>query len=392
MKKLLKNNKGIILITSYLVLASLLTLTAGLTTSSISELNYSRRFRDAAAAFWAAEAGANRFLSDTTMLDGVSPEADITIGSYTVHVEKDDSDAQARLVTATGTANGISRTIQMTFPSLPPDIFDNTVSTGGNFRSFGGSFSTSYLNVYDKTRLGGTYVNNAINLSTTFEDKLQSQDTANTTLKYPDANNNGTADEFSDFKAYNQELISNYPPEDVVYVTPNAGETVVIYPNKTFDGENLVGKKIIYVEGPNAGDGDVQLWFDATNWQDDQNVTIISTGTVTYVQPLQGVTNNSKLNAIAWDDYSQGSVITSRHDGTVYAHDDALFTEILSDSETTGNVIANDLLQFTEFLQTDKDFFYADPIIDGLVPPGFEGLIGGGGGGYATTPSLWKEI
>src|SRR3989338_2601244 len=227
--KKFKENKGVVLITSYLVLAGLLTLTAGLTTSSIGELNHARRFRDAAASFWAAEAGANRFLSDTTMLDGVSSETDLTIGSYSVHIIKDDSDPMTRVVTATGTANGITRTIQMEFPGQPPDVFDNTISTGGNFRSFGGSFRTSYLNVYDKARLGGAYINNAINLSSTFEDKLENQDTAGTTLTYPDANSNGTADEFTDFKQYNQDLIAEYPPEDVVYVTPGAGETVVIY-------------------------------------------------------------------------------------------------------------------------------------------------------------------
>lgn len=390
------NNKGMALITSYMVLVSLITLAGGLTISSISELNNARRHRDATAAFWAAEAGIQRFLTDTTLLDATG-QTDFSIGSFSVHLEKDDSDSTTRIVTATGTAGSIQRSIRVEFPSLPPDVFDNTISTGGNFRSWGGSIRTSTLNVHDKTRLGGVYDNDAWNLDSNFDDKLENQNTSSTTLTYPDADGNGTANQFNDFVEFNRDVVASYPPEDVVYITPNPGETVVIYPKNTWTGdgytnESLVNKKIIYIEGTTAGEGDVNILFDASNWADNQNLTVISTGTVTYVQPLQGVTDNSRLNVIAWDDYAQGSVLVSRHDGTIYAHDDAFFTDVLSSSQTTGNVIANDLIQFTEFLQTTKDFIYSDPVINGAVPPGFEGLVGNGGGGYSSTPSSWKEM
>ncbi len=408
----LKTQKGAALITAYFVITSLITLGTGFAMMSINELNNARRYRDSAEAFWTAEAGINQFVHDTTMLDDTGSDT-ITLGSHSATISKDDSDPQQRVVTAVSVVGGQTRTVQVSFPKNPPGIFSNTLSGGLNFHTIGASLRSSYLNIYGKMRFAGIYDDDAFNLVENFQDPAYSQPSGEVTLTYPDADGDGTAHEFDDFVAYNRALVDSYPEDETLHIIPETDEDVVyIYPNSTYKDEPIAGKKIVFVDDA-EGEGDVEIIFGA-GWQDHEDLTVITTGSVSYFQPLENAVNDSNLNVIAWDDYSQASLLVSYHNGVIFANDQAFFTEVLSESENTGVVIANGLrpndadnvcitpwncydpdesaIHFTEFLQTTKDFYYANPIEGSQVPFGFEGLISAGGSGYSSTPNSWKEL
>jgi len=382
------NNKGVALITAYFVLSTLITLSVGLAYSSINELSTANRYKDSTKSFWIAEAAINDFIADTNMLNSGQPnvgcEDDIcakeyTLDGYEIYLQKQDT-TSVRYVSALATVGGIQRQLQVEFPANPPDVFDNTISSGGNIALSG---ALSELEVYDKTRITGTFTKSGIGLTGWFEDKQEGVSNTLTTLKYPDANNNGTSDEFNDFVEFNRDIVSTYDPDEVIYIQSNSTQNIV--PNT-----QLAGTKIIYVEGTSAGAGDVNIIFNAT-WQADQNITVISTGTVNYIQPLT-VASNSRLNTVAWDDYYEPSILYSTHSGVTYAHDLATYREVFDYSISEGSVIGNNGMTANEVV-AHKEFNFEDPVdSDGNVPPGFEGLVGGSSGGYVSTPSSWKEI
>ncbi len=375
MKRL--NNHGAALIFGYFILSALLTLSAGYSLATVNELNNAKRHRDETVAFWAAEGGLNRFWQNTSLLNTTNPQT-ITVGGQSVTVTKSDTSTK-RIITATTTVNGSTRSLQMEFAASTPPIFANTMSTGGNIY-LGGLLAK--MDVYGKTRLTGTF-SKAWGTTAYFEDKVEGQSSASTTMTYPDANNNGTADEFNDFKAFNQALLSTYNSSEVIYVQTNSTTTITPSSANT-------GKKIIYVEGTTAGSGDVNVIFGST-WADNQNLTIISTGTVTYLQPLQSIVSNSKMNTISWDDYYEPSFLLSAHDGVNYAHDQAEFLEIIDYSWSEGATIAKTGITANEALAW-KRFYHDSSLTSSAVPPGFEGLVSTTGGGYSSTPSSWKEI
>jgi len=257
-------------------------------------------------------------------------------------------------------------------------VFDNTISTGGDL-SLSGTFAS--LEVYGKTRLTGTYQESGPWVSGWFEDKQEGVDSQLTTISYPDADENGTADQFNDFVEYNRDIVASYDPSEVVYIQTD--NTVNVFPNST-----LIGKKILYVEGSSSGTGDVNIFFDAT-WQDGQDLTIISTGTVDYVQPLQ-VQTDARLNTISWDDYNEFAVFVNTHDGVTYTHDEAEYFDILDVSVTEGSVIANQGIDTFEVIAL-KRFYFSDRIENGDLPPGFEGLLGINPT-LVTNPQNWKEL
>ena len=88
-KNLQRDNKGAALIISLFVLIILFGLTASFALSSIRELTLANRHQNAAAAFWAAEGGISRFVKNTHLLDGGNQN--VTIGTYTVNLTKDNS-------------------------------------------------------------------------------------------------------------------------------------------------------------------------------------------------------------------------------------------------------------------------------------------------------------
>jgi hypothetical protein len=218
-----------------------------------------------------------------------------------------------------------------------------------------------------------------------FEDKQSGLGTTSTTLKYPDANGNGTSDEFADFVRYYRNQINTLPSSETIWVQPaNPNDTVVISPN-----QQLATKKLIFVDAP-EGKGNVNIIFDAS-WRNDENLTIVTTGGITYVQPLQSSTN-SKLNLVSWKDYNEASVLYSAHNGVTFAHEDADYFSVLSYSHTTGTVVADRDINASEAL-TWKVFDFVSPLdANGDVPPGFNGLMAQTGSGYSSTPNSWKEI
>lgn len=380
------NNKGGVFLTSLFVLTILIGLMASVFVSSMSELNGSKRFRDATAALWTAEAGISRYIQDTTLLDDA--DQTISVGVNSVFISKDDSDSQRRIVTATGTSNGVSRQIEVEFPTLPPGLFDNTLSSGGDITLNG---FIAGVTVNGKTRLSGEFDKNGFLTNANFEDKQEGVASNLTTLEYPDLNENDESD-FDDFVSYNRRFVDSddpdftdeYSEDEVLHIQTN--DTVDIWPSS-----DLAGKKVIFVEGSEAGNGNVNVWFDTT-WAADQNVTIISTGSVNYVQPLQSPSANSQLNTISWEDYNEFAVLYSSHSGSTYTNKQANFGSLVSLSKTKGNLIANEGINL-DLIFVWKQFDFESPVDDeGLVPPGFQGLISGGSGGYSTTPSSWAEI
>ncbi len=371
------NNRGAALIIGYFILSALLTLSAGYALSTVNELNNARRYRDTATAFWTSEAGLNRFLANTNLLNTTNPQT-LTVGSYSVTVSKTDGSTE-RTVTATSTVRGNTRDLQLEFPANPPPIFSNTMSSGGNIALSGllGSIS-----VYGLTKITGTFTKSGLGTSAYFENKTEGVSSSSTTLTYPDSDSNGTADQFNDFVTFNRDLVSTYNSSEVVYIPTNSTTTVT-------PSSSLAGKKIIYVEGTSAGAGDVNIIFGAS-WAADQNLTVISTGSVNYVQPLT-VATNSKLNIITWERYYEPSILISTHKGVTYSHANADYTELLDISSTTGAVIGKTGVNCSETIAS-KSFNYDSTLSTGAVPPGFEGLITTATSGYASTPTSWKEI
>jgi hypothetical protein len=371
--------RGVALAVAYMVVGALVTLSSGFIASTVGELRTAQYYKNSTKAFWAASSGINQFMANTTYLDAGAKIIDV--GSYTVLLTKADS-ASERLVRAVSTIGGTKRTIEITYPANPPGLFSNTMTNGNNFNLTG---LLAVLNVDGKTRIGGNYTKVGFLSVANFTDKQASQGTASTTLKYPDANGNGVGDEFADFKQFYQDQCATYLPAEVEHVVVGVGENVIIYP----DQQNA-GKRLIFVEGPGPGDGSVDIMFDAS-WRSSENLTVVSTGNVNYIEPLQlGV--DSKLNIIAWQDYNETSILYSAHSGVVYTHDDANYYSVINYSVTDGSVIANDDINAMEAL-TSKQFHFETPLdAQGRVPPGFSGLVGQASPGYVSTPASWKEL
>lgn len=375
MKKL--NNKGAVLILSYIVLFALLTLSAGIVNFNINEHNYARRHYFSTAAFWLAEAGINIFMKDPRILDQT--------GSHTlhddngmVHVTKDDANFRYRVVTATGTFAGTEKSIQITYRAKAPEVFRSTVSANGDLVING---KKAMVSINDKTRLNGKMIDHGEHSRVFIEDKNEGVAASLVSLTYPDANNNGIADEFADFVQINRDILQNYPPEEVLYIKGNG--TYLIAPDSSLDE-----KKIIYIEG-DEGNGNVIILF-GEGLKKDQKMTIISTGTVVHNQ-TGFAAPGSQLNIISWAGYLETASLPSTHNGTIYTHGIARFDNIYDTTVTNGSVIANGGIAIGEIWST-KTFNYADTTIDEIVPAGFEELIGGGASGYVAKPGGWKAI
>lgn len=363
------NKKGIALILSYTVVVVLTILGSAFVARSISEGNIVRRYTDSTQAFWIAEAGlAQGYYNWSNNLSQPEGTVDFGEGSYTI------DDTNLPEVTVTGTVGGIQRKLKAYFVRIPHP-FENTLSTGGDLSLSG---LLARVDVYDKTRISGTYTKSGF-ATGWFEDKQEGVSQDSTTIQIPDYNNNGSADEFEDFVFFGQEAVLSYPAEEVVYIQNNG--TVIIYPD-----QSLIGKKLIFVEGSAPGQGDVHIVFDGT-WQEDEDLTVISTGEITYIEPLQ-FQEEARLSTISWDDYNEASIFRSQHESVMYTHDDANFVDILDWGSTTGNVIANNDMSLLEILTHEK-YYYSDRAINGDLPPGFRLLSGTTG----TTKLMdWQEV
>jgi hypothetical protein len=377
LKKL--NNKGSILILAYVFMFALVTMATGFALLNFTELNSARRYHDLTAAFWLAESGLNLFQKDTTRLDNKDSEV-IHVGDRgTITLTKNDSNPLFRRVISTGSYAGSHRRLEARYTAKTSDVFDNSMSVNGDLEVIG---RKTMVSINQKIRLSGQVVDKSTYSSLFIEDKKERVDQKLVTLTYPDANGNGKADEFSDFVEFNRKLITNYSPDEVVYLKGAGNYTIT-------PQSNLKGKKIIYVEG-GEGTGNVLIQFGGSVPK-GQNLTVISTGNVTLNQVGFGA-NNSQLNVIAWSSYNESAALPGSHRGLIYTHGIANFTDIHDTSITNGIVVANGGVKFGD-IWSMKSFNYTDVRTNGAVPPGFEGLISAGApNGYSERPTLWKEI
>jgi hypothetical protein len=369
----LSNNKGSMLIISFIVLYMLVTLSAGLALYSFNELSFARRHYYSAAAFWMAEAGAHTYIKDTTLLEDAAEQI-IPFGNGNILLTKDDSQGVLRRVTSTGEYAKVRRSVQLTYPINVPEVFKNAISTKGAIKVTGQKAS---LIVNDKVKTSGRLDNASKFSSVLFDDIEEEVDPGLTSLTYPDANENGRADELDDFVAHNQKVLENYHPSEVVYF--KGPGTYTITPSS-----QLAGKKIVYVEG-----GNVNIQFNGAV-KKGQNLTIISTGTVTFNQ-MGEQAPNSQLNIIAWAGYKESSLLPSTHKGMIYTHGTARFDNIYDSSTTEGGVVANGGIEIGEVWST-KTIRYANTRQNGFLPPGFEGLVAQNTATAATQPTSWSEF
>lgn len=376
------NRKGIALILGYLVIVVLTMMGAVFLSRSVMEGRLVIRHSDSAQAFWIAEAGLSRAFHDLST-GGTPPTTSVAFGNGTyqislTQVPPPPAAPSLIIINSDGTYGTDTRTVQASFYRIA-SYFDNTISGGNDLDLIG---AWAQLIVHGKTRLGGDFDKDCIFCDGDFDDLQEDYNWGNPNndpLLIPDYNGNGTNNEFADFKLFGQAVVNSYPPDEVVYVQTSG--SVDIYPQADY-----AGKKVIYVEGPSAGQGDVNIYFDAS-WQDGQDLTVISTGDVTYVQPLE-VASNSRLSVIAWSGYNEGAIIYSTHQSVVYSHDDIDGLAILAQSSVEGNYIANSDMDYLAGA-VELTFNYSDRSKNGDIPPGYAFLAGASG-----TPKLtgWHEL
>ncbi len=373
---LLTNNKGVSLILSFCLIISFIALIAISTFSSVNAYNKASHYQNSTKAFWIAIAGVNEYLNNPDILN--KGAISIDIDDNIVNVSKDDVSTDNRILKAEGIVNGVQKRIELIFPRKTPEIFDSTVSSGGNFKIHG---SPTVIEVMDTARITGTQQKLDFLSTARFQNLLEKSDSSLTTLKYPDLNGNGKVNEFNDFIIFNRELLASFPKKETIYIKSNS--TQIISPNNA-----LKDKKIIYVEGEAPGAGSVIILFNASSAL-NQDITIISTGSIYYLQPLQ-LSEKSQINLIAWNNYWESSIFQSKHKGITFAHNKANFSCILSQSETNGSLIANAGINAYEPL-TWKQFSYENLIINEREIPAFQGLISQLKEGYSLFPISIKE-
>jgi hypothetical protein len=360
MKRFSQNNRGSILLIAILVLYMMVALAVSFTGANLSEISNTRRYYHSAAAFWLAEAGINMYMHDPTILNDNGTKH-VLYGDGEILISKDDSKSMLRLVTATGTYGGLKRSIQISYPSMVPQAYQNVISTRGDIL-VNGSKTSAIIN--GQARISGTIGGTSANADVYFENFSEREPRSLTGL------------DAKDFIRSTRELVAGYPSEQVLYLKGNG--TVILAPG------DVVGKTIVYVEG--AG---VVINSNALV-QPGQTLTVISTGNVTFnqngFQPA-----NSNLNIIGWEGYTESVAAASRHRGLIYTHGRAIFDNIKDSSTTTGGVIAEGGVVLGNIWST-KTFNYADMARGGICPPGFEALRGKGRLQVASKPISWKEV
>ncbi|MCM8757681.1 MAG: hypothetical protein NC900_03070 [Candidatus Omnitrophica bacterium] len=364
------NRKATAFILCYTIVFVLTVLSSGYFISSVAEKNFSQRYLDSRKAFWIAEAAlAKSYYNWKNNPNYTGEEGTFAGGNYTI--DKETFSPEVIVNASFGTA---SKTIKANFVRIPHP-FENTISCGRNMSLSG---LLARIEVYDKTRISGNY-NYTWGAKGWFQDKLEGVNPDYTTIKIPDYDQNGISDEFNDFVYFARNVINSYPSQEVVYIKTN--NTVNIFPN-----HNLIGKKVIFVEGSLPGEGDVNIFFDGT-WQESEDLTVISTGDISYIEPLQ-FQANARLSTISWEDYNEASIFRSQHQSVIYAHQDANFVDILDWGSTTGNVIVNNNIWLEEVLTYEK-YYYSDRAFKGDLPAGFAYLSGNRG---KTSIVCWRQL
>lgn len=370
----MNNRRGSILIIGCMTLYVLMALSAAFAMQNFNELNNARRYYFGARAFWIAEAGVNMYMKNPAMLDD-APQISLEYGGGRLTLTKDSSKFVVYTVDAQGSFAGVTRTVQITYPANIPEVFKNAFSTQGDMKITGKKVS---LIVGNKSRLSGNIVNRSKFSNIFMEDVEQYADSDLTSIVYPDSNANGIRNERGDFIAFNRRLVASYDPQEVLSVQTDGTFTVT-------DQLPLEGKKVLYVEG-----ADVVINSNLIV-QPQQNLTVITAGTVTFnqngFQP-----DGSQLNIIAWSGYRETNSAPSLHKGIIFTNFSAEFDNIRHPSATQGGIVANGGIQIAEVWGT-KTIEYANTLMNGILPPGFEGLIMHSAFKTRSVhPVLWKEI
>ncbi len=363
------NKKAAVLAITCIMAVFLTVLGAAFIARSVQEKNLAVMFSDSAESFWIAEAGLARgynelsnYLYCADALNNWSDlEENFAEGSYRVTLSLCD---QGIRMQSEGSSRSGVKAVAAEFSCIPFP-FENTLSAGGDISLSG---LLARVEVYGKTRISGSYSGSRW-ASGWFEDKVEGVDPSQTTLEIPDYDDDGTTDEFDDFVVFGRETTSSYPEEERVYIQTDGD--VLIYPDSSY-----VGKKVVFVEGSSPGAGNVFIVFDST-WQEDEDLTVISTGDVSYLEPLQ-FQEDARLSVISWGDYSEASIFRSEHESVIYSHHDANFVDILDWGSTTGNIIANNNISLLEVLTYEK-YYYSERALNGDLPAGFDRLAGGNG-------------
>ena len=363
------NKRGIALIAAYMIIAFLGVMGSAFVAASVSEGNNARRYADNESAFWIAEAGMAQAYRSWGATGNAGTGSAFGGGSYVV-----DTTGFPQVVVR-GTCGISSSAVEATFTRIPTP-FSNTLSVGHDLTLSG---LLAKVDVYDRTRISGAFSKSGLGSSAYFQNKLEGVSPVQTTIPIPDYSENGTNNEFADFVAFGRKTVQNYPPEETVYVQSNG--TVNIFPSSA-----LLGKKVIFVEGTTPGAGNVNIFFDAT-WRKSEDLTVISTGTISYVEPLQ-FQEDARLSTVSWKDYNEVSIFRSEHESVIYAHENATFVDILDWGSTTGNVIINNNMSLLEVLTYEK-FYYSNRSANGDMAPGFSFLGGSSGIPHLTD---WREL
>ncbi|MDD5245797.1 MAG: pilus assembly PilX N-terminal domain-containing protein [Candidatus Omnitrophica bacterium] len=353
------NNRGVALILFYSVVAVMTIMGSAFFAGTISENQLTQKYANSTRAFWIAEAGLNQaYYNWVNNIAQPVGAVNFSEGTYSIDTSNLPN------VTVTGTVNNAQRSVSAFFMGIPL-AFQNTISIGGDMALTG---LLARAEVYGKTRISGNYTK-TFGASDYFEDKQTGVSSTGTTIPIPDYNTNGTPNEFADFVLFGQKAVQDCDPNEVVYVKNNG--TVNIFPN-----QSLIGKKLIYVEGSAPGEGNVNIFFDG-NWQDNEDLTIISTGAITYVEPLQ-VQENARLSTVSWGNYNEASIFRSQHESVIYTHSNSNFVDILDWGSTSGNIIVNGNLSLLEVLTYER-YYYSSRAQDGDLPPGFQWLSNNNG-------------
>ena len=174
------NNRGVALILSYMVMATLTILSSAFLLSSSTEGTAARNYSNSSHAFWVAEAGMAKVYQNWR--DNHVNPATATVsmpggGTYTINA------ASFPIVKITGNLGASHRTIQTSFIRTPL-AFDNTVSVGRNMTLAG---LLCRVEAHDKTRISGTF-SKPFGGTAVFDDKQEGVSQDNTTLPIPDLN------------------------------------------------------------------------------------------------------------------------------------------------------------------------------------------------------------
>jgi hypothetical protein len=375
MKRL--NNKGSILVVVLVILYVLTTQSVSFSMFDTGEVNEVNRYTRSVSAFWLAEAGANIYMHDPAMLDETGSQT-IFFGGGSIDLSKDDSRPLVRLINSLGTFHGVRKKVQIAYQANVPEVYKNAISTKGDVAVSGKKTSVM---INDKTRVSGKVTMNRKS-DVFLEDVQEGVDQSLTSLANPQAQPAEDSNGFKEFVQANNNLLSQYPPDQVLHLKGDDAYTI--------DANTaLTGKKIIFIEG-NEHNGNVVIQSNGVV-AENQNLTIISTGTVTFNQSgFQAP--NSQLNIIAWSGYNETVSAPSVNRGVIYTHGIAKFDQIRDTSTTNGAIIADGGVDFGEIWST-KVFNNADMTKSGSYPPGFENLQGISlSTKAALNPNLWREV